>query len=53
MKHAIHFLHKFNPKELKLEEPNKPLESTNLIQQELQLEEEIKTARKHKFHLKA
>jgi lysyl-tRNA synthetase class I len=52
MKYAINFLHKFHPKELKLEEPNKPDESTNVIQQELQLEEQIKMARKHKFHLK-
>jgi hypothetical protein len=52
MKYAIHFLHEFHPKELKLEEPKKPLESTNVIQQELQLEEEIKIARKHKVHLK-
>lgn len=31
MKYAINFLHKFHPKELKLEEPNKPVESTNFI----------------------
>jgi hypothetical protein len=43
MKYAIHFLHKFHPKELKLEEPQKPLESTNVIQKELHVEEEIKT----------
>jgi hypothetical protein len=51
MKYTTNFLHKFHPKELKLEGPNKPIESTNVIQQELQLEKEIKIARKHKFHL--